>query len=58
MRHLIGVAGRIMRSWPYSVNKFFPEKRRKLSVWPACEQLAGNISNNRLFRRINRRPGG
>jgi hypothetical protein len=35
----IGVAGRIMRIWPFCVNKFFPEKATERVVCLACEQV-------------------
>ena len=37
-RYLIGVAGRIMRIDPCSVNTFFNENSRNVPVWLGCEQ--------------------
>ncbi|EPZ1587165.1 hypothetical protein ACXN2L_003737, partial [Escherichia coli] len=37
-RYLIGVAGRIMRIEPCSVNLFFKENYLKVTVWLGCEQ--------------------
>ena len=37
-RYLIGVAGRIMRIEPCSVNLFFKENCSKVTVWLGCEQ--------------------
>ena len=37
-RYLIGVAGRIMRIDPCSVNTFFNENSRNVTVWLGCEQ--------------------
>ena len=65
-RNLIGVAGRIMRIGPASVNLFFKENRCNVTVWLGCEQLAGIFGNYWLFivfQRHNSRkkktdPGG
>jgi hypothetical protein len=48
-RYLIGVAGRIMRIGPASVNPFFNENRRNVTVWLGCEQRDGIIGNYWLF---------
>ncbi|EPM0701250.1 hypothetical protein WI942_004653, partial [Klebsiella aerogenes] len=45
-RYLIGVAGRIMRIGPASVNHFFKENRRNVTVWLGCEQHAAIIGKN------------
>ncbi|MCR8829939.1 hypothetical protein BFX86_19600, partial [Enterobacter hormaechei] len=44
-RYLIGVAGRIMRIDPCSVNTFFNENSRNVTVWLGCEQR-GRIFDN------------
>ncbi|WP_218780363.1 hypothetical protein, partial [Klebsiella variicola] len=48
-RNLIGVAGRIMRIGPASVNLFFKENRCNVTVWLGCEQLAAIFGNYWLF---------
>jgi hypothetical protein len=45
-RYLIGVAGRIMRIEPISVNSFFKENGRNVTVWLGCEQRGEFIGNN------------
>jgi hypothetical protein len=42
----IGVAGRIMRIWPFCVNKFFPEKATGCVVCLGCEQYGDKITNS------------
>ncbi|EQC4398550.1 hypothetical protein ACY46J_003543, partial [Escherichia albertii] len=44
-RYLIGVAGRIMRIEPGSVNLFFKENCAKLTVWLGCEQRGAIFVN-------------
>ncbi|WP_238380491.1 hypothetical protein, partial [Enterobacter sichuanensis] len=44
-RYLIGVAGRIMRIDPCSVNTFFNENGGNVTVWLGCEQH-GRIFGN------------
>jgi hypothetical protein len=45
-RYLIGVAGRIMRNEPMSVNFFFKENGWNVTVWLGCEQRGEFIGNN------------
>ncbi|EPA4145145.1 hypothetical protein ACWBFH_004046, partial [Shigella sonnei] len=44
-RYLIGVAGRIMRIEPCSVNLFFKENCSKVTVWLGCEQRGAIFVN-------------
>lgn len=44
-RYLIGVAGRIMRIELCSVNTFFNENGRIVTVWLGCEQRGRIIGN-------------
>jgi hypothetical protein len=48
-RYLIGVAGRIMRIDPGSVNTFFNENSAKVTVWLGCEQRDRIFCNYWLF---------
>ena len=48
-RYLIGVAGRIMRIEPWTVNTFFNEIHRNVTVWLGCEQRGAIIVNYWLF---------
>ncbi|MEG5896181.1 hypothetical protein UXO98_17740, partial [Enterobacter chengduensis] len=57
-RYLIGVAGRIMRIDPCSVNTFFNENSRNVTVWLGCEQhdrIFGNYWLLIVFREWNAR---
>ena len=48
-RYLIGVAGRIMRIEPNTVNTFFNEIHWNVTVWLGCEQHGAIIGNYWLF---------
>ena len=55
-RYLIGVAGRIMRIDPCSVNTFFNENSRNVTVWLGCEQrdrIFGNYWLLIVFVQLN-----
>ena len=52
-RYLIGVAGRIMRIEPNTVNTFFNEIHWNVTVWLGCEQPGAIFGNYWSFRVIN-----
>ena len=57
-RYLIGVAGRIMRIDPCSVNTFFNENSRNVTVWLGCEQRGRIFGNYWLFIVFQRYKSG
>ena len=57
-RYLIGVAGRIMRIDPCSVNTFFNENSRNVTVWLGCEQRDRIFGNYWLFIVFQRYKSG